>query len=72
MSEMFRLLEGLELEKLSAGRAIQEIQRIADKTLSDMASVYYVERLEAIAELARIAAARIENQTGSSSRGIMP
>lgn len=59
MSESFRLLEGLDLEKLSAKQAIQEIRRIADNTLPDMTAVYYVGRMEAVAALAHVASARL-------------
>lgn len=65
MNESFRLLEGLDLERLTAEQAIQEVERIAEKTLPDMAAVYYLERMEAIAVLARRAALRIGERKGS-------
>lgn len=56
--DWLRLLEGLDLDRLSAEQAIQEIQRIADSTLRNMHSSYYIERLEAISTLAGIVAKR--------------
>lgn len=63
MNESFRLLEGLDLDKLTTEQAIQEIQRIAGKTMNDMAPGYYLERMAAIEQLARAAASRLD-ETG--------
>lgn len=64
MNESFRLLESLDLDRLTTEQAIREIQRIADRTMNDMAPVYYVERMEAIAQLARLAAAKVNEAGG--------
>lgn len=66
MGEAFRLLEGLDLDRLSAQQAIGETRRISDGTLKDMSADYCLERLEAISQLARIAAER----TGTKQRRI--
>lgn len=66
MNESFRLLEGLDLERMTAEEAVREIRRIVEKTRPDMAAGYYVERMAAIGELARVAAGGLGDNEGGS------
>lgn len=59
MYEPEKLLENLDLERLSAEQAIQEIQKLSDNVLPDMSPGYYQKRLGAISILAQVAAVKM-------------
>jgi hypothetical protein len=54
-----RYLRELDLNRLTTEAALAAIRELADGTLSQMSSEYYVQRLEAVGMLARIAADRL-------------
>ena len=62
MFESEKLLEGLDLERMTADQAIYAIQRLAETAYPDMSSRYYEQRLGAIRILAGIASDRLSRR----------
>jgi len=54
-----RLLEGIEPHKLTTEQLVAEIKRLATTSLKGASPGYYVDRLEAIAELADVVGRRL-------------
>lgn len=72
MCEPFRLSESLDLQGLTVGEAIREIQRIADLTLPDIGSVCYVEGVETMASLGRCEHQILYRQRGKKNSQAAP